>query len=64
MKRSKMQWAVSGLWACALLSVPALALAISTDSQQDLQAVPEPEVLALIGASAVAWWIARRGPRK
>lgn len=62
MKLANMRLAVIGLCTSALLAVPALALG-AVDAQ-DLQTVPEPEVLALIGASAVAWWIARRGPRK
>ena len=40
----------------AVLAVPTVAIA---DLQQDLQTVPEPETLALLGVGAVAMFVAR-----
>ena len=57
------KWALRGL-GLAMLATPVLALAQKVTDSTDLQFVPEPETLALLGVAGAAMVVARWIRRK
>jgi len=59
----KSKWALRGV-GLAMLATPILALAQRLSDSTDLQFVPEPETLALLGVAGAAMVVARWIRRK